>query len=154
VRIPVIFLLLCVLCLTACDDKVVLEENTQIPQAIWSSENPVSYSFDVEDTVTFHNMYINVRNGSDYAYSNLFVFIEIHFPNGKKSVDTLECFLADPSGQWYGRGFGSIYDNRFLYKERKAFPLAGDYTVVINQAMRDESLEEIYDVGFRLARSR
>jgi gliding motility-associated lipoprotein GldH len=135
----------------ACDNEVVFEANTPIEMGKWKSENGASYEFDIKDTVKLHNFYINLRNGEEYAYSNIFLFIEMEFPNGKKSVDTLECTLAAPDGQWYGSGLGDIYDNRIIYKERKQFPLEGHYKVNIQHAMRTDVLEGIYDIGFRVA---
>lgn len=139
--------------LVSCDDKVVFEENTSIENGVWSYKDGKSFEFDIQDTNSLFNFYVNVRNGEEYAYSNLFVFVEMEFPNGKKSIDTLECPLADAYGNWYGRGLGKIFDNRILFRERKRFPLSGHYKVGIYQAMRTDDLPGIYDVGFRLAKS-
>lgn len=140
--------------LSACDDTMVFEENKAIPSGHWPSTDAVIFDVVINDTIQRHDMFVNVRNGDAYAYSNLYLFVEINFPNGKRSVDTLECFLADPSGRWYGSGLGDMYDNRFLFKQNKSFPLPGQYRVSIQQAMRDDVLKEIYDIGFRVARTR
>jgi gliding motility-associated lipoprotein GldH len=139
--------------LVSCDDKVVFEENADIENGVWNYKDGKSFEFDIQDTNSLFNFYVNVRNGEEYAYSNLFVFVEMEFPNGKKSIDTLECPLADAYGNWYGRGLGKIFDNRILFRERKRFPLSGHYKVGIYQAMRTDELAGIYDVGFRLAKS-
>ena len=139
------------LLIVACDNEVVFEKNQPIDQGKWRASQPVSVEFDIKDTVTLHNFYINLRNGEEYPYSNIFLFIAMEFPNGKKSVDTLECPLADQSGRWYGSGLGDLYDNRIIFKQRKQFPLAGHYKVDIYQAMRTEELNGVYDVGFRLS---
>jgi gliding motility-associated lipoprotein GldH len=57
------------------------------------------------------------------------------------------------------RGLGDVYkrqlyDNRIIYKSRKQFPLSGHYKVSIHQAMRVNPVDGIYDVGFRLAKSK
>ena len=141
------------LLLISCDDKVIFEENADIESGVWNIKDGKSFEFDIQDTNSLFNFYVNVRNGEEYAYSNLFVFVEMEFPNGKKSIDTLECPLADAYGNWYGRGLGKIFDNRILFRERKRFPLSGHYKVGIYQAMRTDDLPGIYDVGFRLAKS-
>jgi gliding motility-associated lipoprotein GldH len=145
---------LVLLCLTSCDSKMVFEESRPIADHVWKVNQPVKLEFEVKDTMAFHNFYITVRNGEDYEYSNMFVFVEMEFPNGKKSTDTVECVLADPTGKWYGDGVGSIYSNRILYKADRRFPLSGRYKVNIHQGMREEDLKGVYDVGFRLALSR
>ncbi len=150
----VVLFCLLMLSLASCDSKMVFEESKSIPGHVWNSNQPAKLEFEVKDTLAFHNFYITMRNGENYPYSNMFVFVEMEFPNGKKSTDTVECVLADPTGKWYGEGSGSIYDNRILYKTDRRFPLAGRYKINIYQAMREEELPGVYDVGFRLALSR
>lgn len=130
---------------------MVFEQSTPINGHTWHTNQPAKVEFEVSDTLAVHNFYITLRNGEEYPYSNLFVFVDMEFPNGKKSTDTVECVLADPTGKWYGEGTASIYDNRILYKNNKRFPIAGRYKVKITQGMRQEELPGIYDVGFRLA---
>jgi len=139
------------LSLVSCDQNMVYEENKVIEGAVWKANDVKSFEFDITDTLQLYNFYVNVRNGEEYPFSNLYLFVEMEFPNGKKSIDTLECPLADQLGNWYGSGLGSIFDNRVLFRERKKFPLSGHYKVDIHQAMRTDALEGIYDVGFRLA---
>lgn len=147
--VPVIVLLL----FSSCDDKVYFEENRPVEGAVWSVRDPKMFEFDVQDTLSLYNFYVNVRNDEAYAYSNIFLFVEMEFPNGKKSVDTLECPLADAYGNWYGSGLGKIYDQRILFRERKKFPLTGHYKVGIFQAMREPELPGVHDIGFRVAKS-
>lgn len=149
-----IIFLVALLALTACDDQVVFEENKKIEDAVWKASQPVHFEFDMKDTVTLHNFYVNLRNGENYPYSNLYFFVEMEFPNAKKSIDTVNCYLADPAGKWLGTGLGDIYDNRFLYLQNKQFPLAGRYKIDIYQAMRVNDLPGIHDVGFRLAKAK
>jgi gliding motility-associated lipoprotein GldH len=139
--------------LVSCDDKVVFEENKAIDNGVWSHTDAARFQFTVNDTVSFHDFYLNVRNGEEYPYSNLYVFLEMEFPNAKKSIDTISCFLADPSGKWLGSGLGDLYDQRFMIRKRKQFPLAGRYSVTIRQGMRTPELNGIYDIGFRLSKS-
>jgi len=139
----------------SCDDLVVFEENASIANAKWNTSDVKSFEFDITDTVRMHDLFVNLRNGENYPYSNIYLFIELQFPNGKKSMDTLECTLADETGRWYGSsGAGDIYENRFTYYQRRQFPLGGRYRIDIVQAMRTDVLEGIYDVGFRVARSK
>lgn len=113
---------------------------------------PVIFEFDINDTVSLHNFYVTLRNQERYAFSNIFLFVSLEFPNGKLNIDTLNCPLADAEGRWYGSGLGDLYDNRIIFKERRKFPMAGHYRVSIQQAMRTNQLEGIADVGFRLSK--
>lgn len=136
---------------SSCDHNMVFEGSSAIPECNWKSNEPVRIEFEVRDTIALHNFFLTIRNRDEYEFRNLFVFVELEFPNGKISIDTVECVLADPTGKWYGKGGGSLYDNRILFKQDKRFPLAGRYKVSISQGMRKEKLKGICDVGLRLA---
>lgn len=140
--------------LVSCDSTVIFEENRPIAGSVWKATEPAHFEFEITDTITLHNFYVNLRNGENYPYSNIYFFIDMEFPNGKKAIDTVECFVADKTGKWLGTGVGDIHDNRFLYQHGKQFPMAGLYKIDIRQGMRTDQLEGIYDVGFRLSRTK
>jgi len=151
-KLPSLALLL-LIGLSACDDNVVFEENRAFEDNVWSYNEPAIFIFEIEDTVSRNDFFINLRNGDAYPFMNAFLFVRMDFPNGRTSIDTLECFLADHSGRWLGSGLGDLYDNRFLYKTNKSFPIAGQYKIEIRQAMRIDDLPEVTDIGIRIARS-
>jgi gliding motility-associated lipoprotein GldH len=109
---------------------------------------------ETNDTVQLHNFYIDVRNREDYAFSNIFFFVEMEFPNGKKSIDTVECTLANEQGQWLGQHSASLYDHEFLYQRAKQFPLGGRYKIDIRHGMRVDELKGVSDVGFKLTHTK
>lgn len=136
--------------LYSCSEPPYYEEMKTI-NGEWSSNDPAVFTFKIEDTSEQFELLMDLRHTEAYAFSNLYVFMELHFPNGKKSVDTLECFLADQRGKWGGRSTGDLVDHRIRLRNQPAvFPLEGEYTVTITQAMRVDPLPEIMDVGFAL----
>lgn len=136
--------------LASCDRSVVFEDHETIPASGWPSTEKVAFEASINDTTSLHNMYIDVRNTTDYGYSNLYLFLDIEFPDGTLLRDTLECTLAENSGEWTGKGFGKIRSNRFLFRTDVWFPVAGDYYFSIEQAMRTDVLEGISDIGLRI----
>lgn len=141
--------------LTACNERPVFDQSVEIPDMSWKREERVKLEFQIDDTVSQHNFFLNVRNTERFPYRNLYVFITTVFPNGKKSVDTVGCMLADKSGRWLGDGNGFLFDNssianRVMYKYNRRFPLTGEYTVYIEQAMRDSALKGVMNVGLRI----
>lgn len=142
--------LLAILALASCDSKRIYEENYTIPNQTWNSKNIMVYGVDISDTVHPCNVYVNVRNASDYPFSNLFLFLETRYPNGKLSKDTMECVLADASGKWLGKGSGDIWDNQILFKKNVVFKQKGKYFFNLEQAMRLQNLPQILDVGIRI----
>ena len=146
--ICILFVLL--LGFTACDSKRVYEQNIDIPEYIWDKDNPVYFDVEIKDTVSLHNVYINIRNASGYAYSNLYLFLDTKYPNNSMSRDTIECILADPSGKWLGDGSGDIWDNQILFKKNVRFKQIGTYKFRYEQAMRMPKLPMMMDVGLRI----
>jgi gliding motility-associated lipoprotein GldH len=144
--------LIALLVLTACDRSVVFEEHYALPSIGWHLNDKVVFEVPVNDTTSLHNLYIDVRNTTDYGYRNFYTFLEIKFPEGTILRDTIECLLADRTGQWAGKGFGKIRSNRFLFRTDVWFPEPGNYVFSIEQAMRNEVLEGISDVGLRIER--
>jgi gliding motility-associated lipoprotein GldH len=136
-----------------CSAPPAFENYQEIVDETWSLEDTIVSNFPILDTLQSYNFFVNLRNNNNYNYSNLYVFIYTSFPNGKNMTDTVECVLAHPDGRWIGSGFGSVYDNRIMYKYKKRFPLTGEYQVRIIHAMREKELPGIMDVGFRLEKT-
>ena len=135
------------LSLISCNSSFVGSGTQEIPDQIWSSENQVEINIDCQDTTSRNDFYIIIRHTNDYTYSNLYLFLQTSFPNGKTSIDTINCPMADATGRWYGGGIGGLFDNQIMYQKGKKLPLPGNYTFKIKHAMRDDNLEGISDVG-------
>jgi len=136
----------------SCDRHVVFEQNINLPGAVWHYRAPLVLEALISDTVSLHNMYVNIRNTPDYPFSNFFMFLDIRLPDGTAMRDTLEMILADPTGRWTGSGIGRIRANRFLFRTDVWFPQAGVYTFTMEQAMRLEDLRGVSDVGLRISK--
>jgi gliding motility-associated lipoprotein GldH len=139
--------------LSACDPSLVSEQNISLKNSTWPQNKPVSFTVNISDSLSEHNLYINTRHAGNYQYSNLFLFIRMTMPKGQVTQDTVECTLADPSGKWLGDGIGDIYENQNLFKERIRFPQKGSYRFEVEQAMRIDPLQGIMDVGLRVEKA-
>ena len=136
--------------ITSCDPYQVFEKNVELVDYTWHKDSIVNIEVDIQDTISPHNIYINVRNTSRYEMQNLFLFINTSSPNGIVLCDTFECYLADERGKWTGSGWGDIYDSQFIYKKNIRFPVSGIYRFEYIQAMRTDKLKYISDIGLRI----
>ena len=139
--------------LLSCDNNRIFEENISIPNKEWTVDYKPTFDFEIQDTTLFYNFYINLRNNTDYPYSNLYLFVNSHLPDGSMATDTLEVYLADREGKWLGKGLGKIKESRFFLKQNLVFPHKGEYSIEIEQAMRTEKLIGIEDIGIRIERA-
>lgn len=138
--------------LFSCDQDKVFDENKQIEQMKWHKDDKITFEAEINDTTNLHNIHVNVRNSVDYKYVNFYMFLDTELPDGRVIRDTLECLIADRRGEWTGDGFGKIRSNQFLMREKVWFPKKGKYTFHFQQAMREDSLEGISDIGLRIER--
>jgi gliding motility-associated lipoprotein GldH len=134
----------------SCKSGIIYDDIQKISPEGWTAEEIISFRAPVNDTTSSYNIYLHVRNTSKYEYSNLWLFINTIAPNGESIRDTTEFFLADPSGQWLGKGLGAVNTMLLPYKVNVRFPHRGIYTFEIQHGMRKEILENILDVGIRI----
>ena len=149
-KYPLILFIFIFLIFSACDRNRVFEDYVAISGSQWHQDSLVQFTVPVSDTLQQHNLYVNIRNKTTYSYSNLWLFIEIVQPDGKAVKDTFEVALADPSGKWFGNGFGGLKTLQKVFRRNVYFPVSGDYKINIQQGMRDKNLEGISDIGFRV----
>ena len=149
-RVFIILTVLFTTVLTSCQQGVIYQEYRTIEDASWHMDSILHFQMPIEDSLMVSNLFINIRNNTDYQYSNLYLFVTTEFPNGHITRDTIECILADKDGRWLGSGSGRIKENKIMLQHGLRFPLKGYYTIHLEQAMRKKNLKGIEDIGFSI----
>lgn len=134
----------------ACSGKTFYEKTDALPDATWSIDTVLSYEIDITDSLQYYNLYINIRNTTDFETQNFYIFMTTVFPDGFSARDTLGCVLCDAHGKWTGKGAGHLRDNHFLLKPKVRFAIPGHYCFYVRQAMRDDEVKGISDFGISL----
>jgi gliding motility-associated lipoprotein GldH len=116
------FLLLLILLLTSCDTKTIYDESLTIPEEAWLSTMPAYFDVEVEDTLTYNTLYLQISNTVNYEYQNIYFFVTLILPNGQVARDTVNCDLANNYGEWYGTGMGKTKTLQFPYRTNFLFP--------------------------------
>jgi gliding motility-associated lipoprotein GldH len=140
------------LMLVSCKSGTLFDDNKSLPGNVWKADKILRFEVGLQDTLSICKFYLNVRHTTNYRYSNLFLFINTTFPDGKEARDTVECILADPSGKWLGKGISNVRDNQVLLRRGIRFPQQGRYIFELEQAMRENELQGIMDVGLRIVK--
>ena len=149
-KIAVVVVLFLTFFIASCDRNCAYERNDTIENEKWNLEKAFNHQFEIKDSMQWYNMYINIRNTTDYKNSNLFLFVTTTFPKGQKAKDTLECALANPQGKWYGKGNGRLKECKILFKPKFRFSQNGKYNIEIKHGMREQDVMGISDIGIRL----
>ncbi|MFW6224189.1 MAG: gliding motility lipoprotein GldH [Bacteroidota bacterium] len=136
--------------LYGCGEDYFYAKSNTINEQKWPADATKGFNFSIEDTTTTYNFIINLRNTTDYDYRNLYLFMNTIYPDQSTSRDTLELILAAPSGKWLGKGKGLYRDNLFLFKKDVNLPLPGNYRIEFIQAMREDTLKGIDEIGLRI----
>jgi gliding motility-associated lipoprotein GldH len=149
----IVYLFALLILLVSCDPNRVFDQYYEFPDSMWHKDSVVTFQIPIADTLRNHNLMVQIRNETNYKFSNLWLFIEITQPDGETVKDTFEIILAEPSGRWLGEGIGGLKTRQAIYRRNVYFPFSGEYIVTLQHGMREESLRGIHDVGFRVERS-
>lgn len=139
--------------LTSCHSDTMFSEHTGFPSGNWSRFKPARFAVQISDTCSAASVNIIMRAGSHYPFRNIYLFVTVSAPGGTHITDTLEYTLADERGNRFGRGVGDIRELKLKYRTNVFFPASGLYIFEIEQAMRNETLPGVYDIGIRIERN-
>ena len=148
-QISLYTLILILLSLGSCDPNMVYDQFEKTHNQKWSWEDTKVFEIDIEDSLSYFNMYANIRHTKEYPKSNLYLFITIKSPLGDEIRDTVDIQIADKHGRWNGSGFGEIKFVRKKIKHGVRFANKGKYIVEVEQGMRIAEIP-VTDVGIRV----
>ncbi|MFN3756770.1 MAG: gliding motility lipoprotein GldH [Flavobacterium sp.] len=144
--------------LLSCDKNRVFDQYIAVDNA-WHKDSILRFEFEANDTLSYHQLFVSLRNNKDYPFNNLFLIVSVEDPEQKTTVDTLEYEMAYPDGSLMGKGFSDVKENKLYFKESYRFKNIGKYILGIQHAVRDngrvegkEVLNGIQEVGFRIER--
>lgn len=133
--------------LTGCIQPAIYSSEENLPQEGWHLNDSRAFDFLIKDHTTPVDLFLQVRNNEDYPYRNMYVFVDIDFPDGGVRRDTVSFILATPDGRWIGEGGGSTYDNDVMFIRRAMLPDTGTYSLRIGHGMRDSVLVGVERIG-------
>ncbi|MGE4512451.1 gliding motility-associated lipoprotein GldH [Chryseobacterium taeanense] len=117
----------------------------------WNKKSEQKFNLEISDPQNPKNIIFVVRNNNEYPYSNIRFIVNLtDLQTKKKQTDTLNYVLAKPNGEWLGTGFGDTKETLFQYKLNYKFPAKGKYQIGLTQAMRNDILPGIEDIGVKI----
>lgn len=135
----------------SCEPSPVYEAYVPISEKGWYKDSIVSFEVEITDTLSPYKVVWHLRNNNEYRFSNIFLFREVSSDRGREFADTAEFILADPYGKWLGTGVGELKTHTWPYKSGiLKFNHSGVYTFSLQQAMREDYLIGLEDVGLGL----
>ncbi len=138
--------------LIACDSGRIYEENEDFEGPFWPKGSIPEFTFNIEDVSDSYNIFINVRNGFEYPFYNLYYEFDLQDSVGKTiDKDMLELILFDAkTGEPLGSGLGDLFDHQKPVLENYQFPYPGSYSIAYTHFMRTDTLPLVLSVGTRV----
>ncbi len=142
-----------IIAISSCKNIDLYEKSVAIPGHAWKSEYKPSFTFTIKDTSSAYRVFVIIRHNDRYDYTNIYVNLSTKQP-GLDSVQTVryDLPLANDEG-WTASGMDDIYEHRIPLTPLSGhfyFRKPGDYTFTLEQIMRDNPLQHVFNVGLRI----
>lgn len=131
----------------ACNPATLYNSEEDIAGNAWHKDSLKTFSPVIEDTSEVINIGFSLEHSQDYPYSNLWLFVNVKSPDGEAQTDTMEYFLAEPDGEWIGRGNDRSRRLYWLYKGGVKMARPGEYQFTLQQGMRSDKLDGVQSIS-------
>jgi gliding motility-associated lipoprotein GldH len=125
----------------------IADVNVSMPKHRWSYINKITTEVDIKDHTKPYDLFFKLRHTAKYSYSNIYILFHMKAPGKKEVTHRYEYKLAEGDGRWLGAGSGDLFSYTLPLLRDYQFPAAGKYTLVIEQSMKDNPLNNISDAG-------
>lgn len=153
----------------SCGTIDLYERVVSFPEMEWHSTYKPEFTFNISDTTTPHQVYVVLRHTEKYNWNNIWINLYTHTPvdsTGLQPDSTVQASAPRPADsvrmvqyelplankeRWLGTAMGDVYEHRILITPQPVkFPRTGTYKYVIEQAMREDPLKHVLNVGLRV----
>ena len=141
--------LILTLLLVSCGGQPVFEKSYSFKGNSWSQKVKPAFKIAIEDTTKAYNFTITFRVTTDYAYNNVWFYLNTKTPDGKTAREPFEIKITNSDGTWAGVKTGTVVETNLNFNRRK-LPKKGNYYFTLEQGVTMNKLDEVLDVGLRV----
>jgi gliding motility-associated lipoprotein GldH len=146
-----IFIFFLTTSIISCAKIDLFEKQVALPSQQWFYKNVPAFTFNITDTSSFYNLYIILRHTDAYNYNNIWVQLGSKAPGDTMHFQNINLELATDANGWQGTGVDDIFEIRKnITPGPVPFKKPGEYTFSVAQIMRENPLNHILNVGFRV----
>ena len=136
--------------ITGCNTIGVFEKTEAFGTHTWASSNTLNFNFDITDTAAFYNVYVVLRHTDAYGYNNIYINITSINPGDTAVTRQHNFILASNSSGWNGAAMDDVIEHRLPVNNTPIKLKKGNYTVKMQQIMREDPLQNILNAGVRV----
>lgn len=134
----------------SCGNLNNFEKNISIPDHSWSSQYKPRIQFTISDSTALYKLFVVIRHTDAYHYNNIWLNIGLQPPGDTMHYSRFDLLLATDADGWLGKGMDDIYEQRVPITDEPVKLKNGDYTVSLENIMREDPLAEVLNIGFRV----
>lgn len=135
--------------IASCTTIDLYEKNIAIPKHSWSSSFKPEFTFTITDTTALYQLFFVIRHTEKYNFNNIWINLYSQPPGDTLHKARYELPLATNDKGWLGTGMDDIYEHRIALTNLQPFK-PGTYKFIIEQAMREDPLQNVWNVGMRV----
>jgi gliding motility-associated lipoprotein GldH len=137
--------------LTSCDSRdIIFEKKVELKDKRWTYADSLQYTFPIKDTTKIYSIYLQVAHEQVYPFQNIYLMLHTQFPSGKRIDNRINIDLAEPTGKWNGDCSGDVCELEIPIQEGAYFNETGNYTLTVEQYLRQDTLVGISAVKVML----
>ena len=137
------------LLLFGCVEQPMFEKSYSFPGNSWSQKVKPAFKVAIEDTTVAYNFTITFRVTTDYAYNNVWFYLNTKTPDGLNAREPFEMKITNPDGTWAGVKTGTVVETNLNFNKRK-LPKKGSYYFTLEQGVTMNKLDEVLDIGLKV----
>jgi gliding motility-associated lipoprotein GldH len=126
------------------------EKNYDLKNGQWAYGDTLDFTFNITDTMAVYDIVMVFKHTPQYATQNLYMNISTKFPTGERPKQLLNIDLADNTGKWEGKCNSTECAFEIPIQPNAYFNAAGQYTITLEQYMREEYLKDIKSIALKL----
>lgn len=131
-----------------CGSDYLYEKAYPIDSGNWAYTDKLDFSFEIMDTLSIYNLWLEVEHSVDYGYQNLYTRIHTRFPSGDQLQEPLSLEMADKVGRWYGDCNSRTCKLKIPIQQGAFFDQTGTYHLTVEQFMRENPVNGINTISF------
>jgi gliding motility-associated lipoprotein GldH len=144
----------CALYLVSCTTVDLYEKSVSIPGHSWKSSYQPAFTFTIKDTSSPYQLFLVLRHNDQYSFNNIFINLHTKQPGADSTqAAQYDLRLATDNEGWLASGMDDIYEHRIPLTPvggQFYFKKPGDYTFSVEQIMRENPLNHVFNVGLRI----
>lgn len=136
---------------SSCGPSYEYESYHDIENGQWAYEDTLSFQFNIEDTLSIYNLYLELEHSPTFSNQNLYTQIHTTFPERQRLTEMISLELSDNmTGSWQGKCNKERCTLQIPIQEGAYFNQIGKHIITIEQYMRKSPVEGVYRIGFML----